>query len=93
MMCRGGLLWYHDVIVFPCRVQEKYEEVYWVCCVYILCLNGDILSINETIFAIPNTVQDSPLLSHVNPFLTVSRFVSIGSTPTWTTPSSCIPLR
>ena len=31
MMCRGGLLWYRDVVVFPCRVQEKYEEVL---CVY-----------------------------------------------------------
>ena len=27
MMCRGGLLWYMDIVVFPCRVQEKYEEV------------------------------------------------------------------
>ena len=27
MICRGGLLWYHDIVVFPCRVQEKYEEV------------------------------------------------------------------
>ena len=27
LMCRGGLLWYRDVVVFPCRVQEKYEEV------------------------------------------------------------------
>ena len=27
MMCRGGLLWYRDIVVFPCRVQEKYEEV------------------------------------------------------------------
>ena len=26
-MCRGGLLWYQDMVVFPCRVQEKYEEV------------------------------------------------------------------
>jgi hypothetical protein len=32
MMCRGGLLWYRDVVVFPCRVQEKYEEIrfYWL---------------------------------------------------------------
>lgn len=27
LICRGGLAWYHDVLVFPCRVQEKSEEV------------------------------------------------------------------
>ena len=27
MMCRGGLLWYRDIVVFPCRVQERHEEV------------------------------------------------------------------
>ena len=27
LICRGGLAWYHDVLVFPCRVQEKNEEV------------------------------------------------------------------
>ena len=27
LVCRGGLLWFRDVVVFPCRVQEKYEEV------------------------------------------------------------------
>lgn len=27
LICRGGLAWYHDVLIFPCRVQEKYEEV------------------------------------------------------------------
>lgn len=26
-MCRGGLLWYRDIVVFPCRVQERSEEV------------------------------------------------------------------
>jgi hypothetical protein len=32
MMCRGGLLWYRDILVFPCRVQEKHEEIrlYWL---------------------------------------------------------------
>ena len=27
LVCRGGLLWFREVVVFPCRVQEKYEEV------------------------------------------------------------------
>ena len=27
LMCRGGLLWYRDIVVFPCRVQEINEEV------------------------------------------------------------------
>jgi hypothetical protein len=27
LICRGGLAWYHDILVFPCRVQEKSEEV------------------------------------------------------------------
>jgi hypothetical protein len=32
MMCRGGLLWHRDIVIFPCRVQEKYEEIrfYWL---------------------------------------------------------------
>ena len=31
LICRGGFTWYHDVLVFPCRVQEKTEEVGVVC--------------------------------------------------------------
>ena len=27
LTCRGGLAWYKDVVVFPCRVQERDEEV------------------------------------------------------------------
>jgi len=27
LMCRGGMAWYHEVIVFPCRVMDKREEV------------------------------------------------------------------
>lgn len=27
LICRGGLAWYQDILVFPCRVQEKNEEV------------------------------------------------------------------
>ncbi|XP_064397549.1 guanine nucleotide exchange factor subunit RIC1-like [Halichondria panicea] len=27
LVCRGGVLWYQDIVVFPCRVQEHSEEV------------------------------------------------------------------
>ena len=27
LTCRGGLAWYKDIVVFPCRVQERDEEV------------------------------------------------------------------
>ena len=27
LVCRGGLLWFEDIVVFPCRVQEHHEEV------------------------------------------------------------------
>ena len=27
LVCRGGLAWYKDVVVFPCRVQERDEVV------------------------------------------------------------------
>lgn len=27
LVCRGGVAWYKDVVIFPCRVQEKNEEV------------------------------------------------------------------
>jgi len=27
LVCRGGLVWYQDLVVFPCRVQDHSEEV------------------------------------------------------------------
>ena len=27
MVCRGGLDWYKSVVVFPCRVQDRTDEV------------------------------------------------------------------
>ena len=30
LVCRGGVVWYEDIVVFPCRVQEHTEEV-WSC--------------------------------------------------------------
>ena len=27
LVCRGGLVWFEDIVVFPCRVQEHHEEV------------------------------------------------------------------
>ena len=27
LICRGGVTWYQDVVIFPCRVNEKNEEV------------------------------------------------------------------
>ena len=38
LICRGGVTWYQDVVIFPCRVNEKNEEVSngWMDgCVYI----------------------------------------------------------
>ncbi len=33
LVCRGGVLWYQDIVVFPCRVQEHSEEVWGCVCV------------------------------------------------------------
>ena len=27
VVCHGGLAWYGDVVVFPCRVQDRNDEV------------------------------------------------------------------
>ena len=35
LVCRGGLAWYKDVVVFPCRVYEKAEEVCQCVCVCV----------------------------------------------------------
>ncbi len=41
LVCRGGMLWYEDIIVFPCRVQEHSEEVRDVTCVRgVTCVKG-----------------------------------------------------
>ena len=32
LVCRGGLAWYKELVVFPCRVQERDEEVHLCTC-------------------------------------------------------------
>lgn len=29
LICRGGVTWYQDVVIFPCRVNEKNEEIHF----------------------------------------------------------------
>ena len=38
LTCRGGLAWYKDIVVFPCRVQERDEEVQCTTCNTSVCI-------------------------------------------------------